>query len=316
MIDVTLEALMRIALVPALIAFGFSVAAAAPALSLANMQAVGDVSTTIDVDTNSISGIGDPGTGVTWDFSGIGVAGRLATKRYGLAPSATPYAALYPNASHCERTVQADTKVDNYQYYLADGGSMKVIGAAGGVIDSTRYSDPDEVMKLPFTYGDSLYDSASLIQYVKGSRLQTEQGRTTVADGYGTLKLPNGTFTSVLRYKVTTDQAIKFLSSGGAVLSTIQYHVVDYFWADQGYHEFLFEYHPIMLKNGVQQSRRANYWSDPKAVGATSIRPVASGNKLRAESAGLARGGWVFRRDGIPALRNALGRAPASIVVP
>jgi len=143
--------------------------------------------------------------------------------------------------------VQSESKVDIYNYYLNNKDSATAIGLSGGIIDSTRYSDPDMVMKLPFTFGDSIYDSASLIQYINnGSKIMTEQGRTTVGDGYGTITLPSGTFTNVLRYKVTLDQAIKVVY-GGSVVASIKYHIVEYFWADAGYQDFLLEFHPIML---------------------------------------------------------------------
>ncbi len=171
--------------------------------------------------------------------------------------------------------------------------------------------------KFNLTYHTFLYrrrrlESAPLIQYIHGSQMETEQMRTTVGDGYGTLKLPSGTYDNVLRYKVTVDQTIE-LMSGTSVLSTTTIHTIEYFWADAGYKEYLLEYAPVLLYNGAQKRRSGSYWTDPKLVGASNpsiIRLTASGNHLPADrSAFLGSDGWSFSRDGIPSMpRSPLGR--------
>ncbi len=291
-----------------------------PVLTFENMQSPGDSSTTLSLDTNTISTTGDSGAGVAWDYSSI-QGGAIATERYGIAPSQTPFALLYPTATHCERTVQTQSQVDNYQYYSVTASQAAIIGASGGVIDSTRYNDPDVVLKFPFTFRDTNIDTADVVQYVHdGSKILTSQRRITVADGYGTLKLPTGNFSEVLRYKAVIDQNIKIVI-GNSVASTLSYHIVQYLWADAGYHDFLLEYHPVLLKNGVQQRRSGTYWTDPKPLFVTTaIRLTGGEHRVRAGRTFSPVGNvWMFSKLGFQGagsryessvrLKNALGRS-------
>ena len=91
-----------------------------------------------------------------------------------------------------------------------------------------RYPNPVLFCKRPFSYGDKVTDTFTT--NAKGSGFAyTGQGLCTIeADAYGTLKLPNGTFSNVLHIKITQIES-DTLSGGASNFSSVS---VSHVWFD------------------------------------------------------------------------------------
>lgn len=167
--------------------------------------APGDVFFTLTCDT--LAEPGTAGANQTWDFSAITVTSSGSSTA--LSPSATPYAASYPNAT-------VSTSVgDMYSYSKCNTAGLYIEGAAQPS-STVIYSNDQQYLSYPFTYNSSITDafSGTVITGMNGTITGTS---TTTADGYGTIILPGGaTINNVLRVKNTytrTDDFGTFIST-------------------------------------------------------------------------------------------------------
>lgn len=238
-----------------------------PVINVANSQAIGDSLIIYRADTSGLSQ-GPPGAGITWDFSTLDSIGVIY--RYTMLPSSTPYPSLYPAANRAERTVSGSSV--NYQFYNTQNDSVLTVGTSGGVIDSTIYRNPDKSSVFPFTYLNSFYDSSIAFSYYNTGNLRNHSyhSRTVTADGYGTLILPNATYSNVLRYKITHYQ-VDSLFSGSSFISRTVWNIDEYIWIDQGYRAYLLYVNPVKIKNGLPQAKSVHYVRNPYPVTSTGL---------------------------------------------
>jgi hypothetical protein len=248
--------------------FGMSIRAQIPTFTIANSQVIGDSIIIYRSDTLGLNQ-GSSGTNVTWNFSTLDSIG--AVYRYTMSPSVTPYPILYPSSNRAEKTVSGTST--NYQFYNIQKDSMITVGTSGGVIDSTIYSNTDKAMIFPFTYLNTFYDSSISISYYNTGGLSNRSyhSRTTTADGYGTLILPNATYTNVLRYKVVHNE-IDSLFSGANFNSKTTWYIEEYLWVDAGYRAYLLYVNPLKNKNGVPQAKSVHYVRNPHSITPTGIQ--------------------------------------------
>lgn len=102
-----------------------------------------------------VPGIVTSGTGVLWDLSARPYTEIGITTDSVLLPSATPYTADYPDATHAVRLV------DQFGYYRVSGNAVDDLGyrlSAGS--PSFIYSDPARILQFPSSVGDSWTDVA------------------------------------------------------------------------------------------------------------------------------------------------------------
>lgn len=165
-------------------------AAAQPTLTKAtNAPVAGDTFYSYSVDTNGIDS-GAAGAAVTWDMSSM-IKNDSDTTFY-LSCAATPYCDSFPGAN----LVMLNDS--DYAYGISGATGLDLIGAYsdGNVV---HFSDYNRVSAFPFTYGSILKDTFATHISVMGFDLFVTGYSSSVADGWGTLKLPNGTFANVLR---------------------------------------------------------------------------------------------------------------------
>jgi hypothetical protein len=140
--------------------------------------------------------ISSGGANQTWDYSNI-ITTSTSSLDY-VDPSTCPSAGSFVNAN-----VSAFYDNQSYIHLNVTATDNDVVGQyASGV--PIPYSDPEKVLKYPFTMGDSYVDSFGGTFY-NGTTFVRDGNVTVTADGYGTLILPNSTITNVLRVKVTED---------------------------------------------------------------------------------------------------------------
>ncbi len=171
----------------AIIACGF----AQPTITGATINPVaGDGFRIIGCDTAGVSK-GPAGAGVTWDFSGLETA-YTDTISF-VACSATPYCDSFPGA-----TLAATLDGTYFDYFVTDTSKFAALGSCDGSY-TDRFTDPYAISMYPMTMGTILVDTA--VQAIDTS-LFIWGIDSFIADGFGTLKLPSGTYTNVLRVHV------------------------------------------------------------------------------------------------------------------
>jgi hypothetical protein len=181
---------------------------------------------------------GASGTNVSWNFSGLDASQGVrrqkvviadTTMNYGYLPSVVNYA------------IQAQGGLYLVAYSYLDATKYEVYGTV-----AFAYSDPVKQLEFPFTYNSQFTDGFS-------DNDSTRYGSTTVkADAWGTLTLPNGTATNVLRINVR-DQYEEPLSE--LPDDVVHYDVQYYRWYKPDHYNALLEYSK-MLQYVIYQGTR------------------------------------------------------------
>lgn len=152
---------------------------------------------------------GDAGVNVTWDFSGLNEVEELVFNY--VEPASTVFGYAFPNATLCG----VDDE-NNHSFYSLTGGFLTVEGYAGyveGESDSLKivFSDTEQYIPIPFEFGDSHSDVFAGSSELLGFTANINGEVSFEADAYGTLILPNGTYTNVIRYHLTREQQTSVL---------------------------------------------------------------------------------------------------------
>ncbi len=198
----------------ALLAF---VAQAQPTLTQAAVGAVGSTYYMGIQDTFlPTDNVGSAGAGQTWDMSSLQVNG-LDTIWF-VSPSSSPYAAGFPTSNLALRQASLG---DGIAFLESNVGFLDLLGLASDLLNTgtpivVNQNPPSRVAQFPFTYQNTFNGTTNIdvtidasgfgIPLVDSARYQNTQVRNLVADGYGTLILPSGTFNNVLRVKEINNQ--------------------------------------------------------------------------------------------------------------
>lgn len=126
------------------------------------------------------------GPNQTWDLSGLTLQ-AIGTMNF--TPAAgTAHAAQFPTANWV--WTHTATGVGTAYYYLrATSQGMDLLDRNVGLPDPVIYTDPVQIMKFPFTLGESFTDD-----YSTGGVINTKHWNFA---GYGTLILPSATISGV-----------------------------------------------------------------------------------------------------------------------
>jgi hypothetical protein len=172
---------------------------------------------------------GPSGANVTWDFSNLTPSGSPG-RQYWVAPSSNLNGDSFPmaNQSVISPIGSSGTYIVD-GYYQLTNTAFSVRGYEDAEIE--YYSDAEDFVRFPCSYNSSFVDSFhALIHPQGGGPIYPRLGAIQVsADGYGTLKLPDGTYTNVLRVKFVE----KYKDDLGA-FGAVQYTSVLYNWYKPG----------------------------------------------------------------------------------
>ena len=163
---------------------------------------------------------GSGGNNLTWDLSAA-----TNNSSYGVTVDAST--GLTPNANiDFNYGGQSDT------YYFNDATGQKLYNQFAYSIMMT-YSDPMQFLTFPLSMSTSYIDSFEA-SYTSSGVLFYEQGTIeVVADGYGTLITPAGTYTNVLRVTTTENYTNTY------DVTPYIYHSVSVNWYKAGFHHVL-----------------------------------------------------------------------------
>jgi hypothetical protein len=184
----------------------------------------------VNYNTNYLSQ-GAAGANQTWDLSTFTISATNNAQI--VASSSTTNGTSFPNSNVCESV----TAASYYMYYKTSTTAWQVEGNVtpqGSASVVMPYSDPEDLLHYPFTYTNNYTDTWAAT-FTSAGYPYTRNGLDSItADSYGTLKLPTGTYSNVLRVHLIqnyTDNA----NIGGTPI-TITYRNDEYMWYLNGNH--------------------------------------------------------------------------------
>lgn len=160
--------------------------------------------------------LGNPGANQTWDFSNLWVNGTDTL--WFLDPINTTYGSNFPASN---LAIKQASLGDGEAFLESTNNHLDILGVAGDLLGSGSpiiipQNPPSRIAQFPFTYSNSFTNITVIdvtadasgfgVPFVDSARYKNLQDRDVLADGYGTLILPSGTFTSVLRTKDIVEQ--------------------------------------------------------------------------------------------------------------
>jgi len=162
----------------------------------ANAPVAGDIFYGYSIDTAGVDS-GAAGPSITWDMSTVVKIDSDTT--FFLNCAATPYCDSFPGSNIVMR-MDGD-----YTYGVSGTNGVEMTGAYSDG-DYIHFTDPRTMLAYPFTYGSTFKDTSGMTFSIMGFDIFFKTFNTVTADAWGTLKLPNGIFSNVLRIQTTTIQ--------------------------------------------------------------------------------------------------------------
>jgi hypothetical protein len=221
------------------------------------------------VDTNGVT-MGAAGPSVTWNFAAL-VDHAFDTVYYYTCPT-TPA---------CDSFSTSNVVAFNHIYYGYDTTSSSAFAGVG--IDSGgrdfHITGTYDILVYPYTF-NTLHKDTSTITYSPTTGVYAFQAtyQNMVGDGYGTLILPTGTFTNVLRIHRTAivHDSIEITGLFSEV-TTVQ---TDFYeWYDTtGFHNPLYTITYDTTSTGVSYVSSAVYYKTGPPLGLNNS--VVNGNSL------------------------------------
>ncbi len=205
-----------------------------PTFSTGNLPQAGQVFTWHSVDTVGLQP-GPAGPNQTWDFSSAQKQSETSVIEW-VNPEETPYASQYPTATLCEKSDTA------WSYFRLDNNRWTRIGESSEAFSSGPWTDPLDMASVPWVYGETMTDNAATTFESAGQEIHRTVQIQGLYDGYGTLILPGGTYSNVMRFKyrqVSRDSSA--VTFGPVTIPTVV--VVDiraYVWMREGESQLLF----------------------------------------------------------------------------
>ncbi len=238
-----------------------SSAIAQPTLTQANnVPQVGENFVIHSIDYTSP---GNGGANVTWDFSNLTSNGTSNVNW--ITPGSTPNGGSFPGASASYETGQG-----NY-YYIKSSSARQEVGGFDNSGTILNYSDPETVVEYPITHNGSWSDNMACTFVSNGITFVRTGGNTGVADGYGTLILPYGTFNNVLRVTVTQDYQDDY---DIGVPATVEYDAVNTYWYLPGTHSALLQLSSLTTTSfGQPTTAEYGFYLDQTSVGIENYTP-------------------------------------------
>lgn len=143
---------------------------------------------------------GPAGANQTWDFSNLEFTlGGTDTPQ---TVANTPFAAQFPTANNCYK-FSGLFPPDRYYYQNVTAGKYEILGLAITATTGDNYTpNPRTFAVFPYTFGTVYNDT------YRSTADPVETSVVATYDAYGTIILPIGTYTNVIRQKVVKDGTV------------------------------------------------------------------------------------------------------------
>ncbi|MEI6488399.1 MAG: T9SS type A sorting domain-containing protein [Bacteroidota bacterium] len=199
-----------------------TILSAQPTITNAENFSIGTVLTFQQCNSTGVSP-GNSGASQTWNFSTLTSLSTTSVETM-VTPASTTHGNLFPTSNLVEKYSDG-----TFVYVHATADSSYLVGYVDTVNNYIIHYPNSLLFALrPITYSNLTTDAFSDI-FSSSSYNFNGQGTSTInADGYGTLILPNGTYSNVLRLKITQNQTDTVLPSHTLSNS----NTISYVWFD------------------------------------------------------------------------------------
>lgn len=230
-----------------LIGFLPAVALAQPTIKHAEDFTIGTVLKFMKCKSDNVEA-GKEGAKQIWDFSKLETLKDTMTE-WMVDPAKTPQGDIFPNSNLAE-------KYSDGKYVYLDNKEKQSFLV--GFVDERskifiKYTDAVLIAQRPLTFGTKITDKYSEEFTVNNMDFVGAGTATLIADAYGTLILPNGKYTNVLRVKITQSQK-DTLVQYNSISTTIS---TSYIWFDETHTSALFKID--VTDAGIYKSKEVEY---------------------------------------------------------
>jgi hypothetical protein len=187
---------------------------------------------------------GGSGASQTWNFLAV-TASTAAVSVSSISAVTSGNAINFPNANQ-----QLNTGA-NAGMNKASSTANQNYGIVSGTVNII-YSDPEDQMRYPFSMGSSYSDPFYATFSSAGSNYVRKGTTSLNADAYGTLQLPGGTYSNVLRIHLTQNYSDS-TNFGGTFPYVITYNNDMYMWYLPNNHQPIFSTYAIAVNGGTPQ---------------------------------------------------------------
>lgn len=229
------------------IIYSFSIFVQTKAQTVINSAVIPPVgSSTIFIKSNSVKLFtpGMTGSSVNWDFSSIDTSAGYYIEKAAKADTTLFYVNFPPIVNYAVQYTDIFGQPD-FVYHKLDSALFESYGTLNQI-----YTNPQKLMSFPFAYTNQFSDVFSTSD-------STFFGNTNViADGFGTLKLPTGIFSNVLRVKtIDRYREITDRDAFGKPIDSLMYEGDYYRWYSPGYIGPLLDYSKLVTYYNVGATR-------------------------------------------------------------
>jgi hypothetical protein len=198
-------------------------AAAQPTITKMEDHSIGTVVRQVQCDTAGVTGPGSAGANQSWNFASLAAIDTMTDRI--VPPTSTSFGSNFPDASYARITNDG-----SYTYIQKTATDNYLVGAVDSLTNTiTKYYDKTVFAQKPLTYLKSVTDSYTSLNTSTGT--DTSKGTIqAVADAWGTLVLPNGTFSNTIRVKLQIHQVDSIQAGPNKVPGILD--ATTYLWYD------------------------------------------------------------------------------------
>ncbi|MDR1761790.1 MAG: hypothetical protein LBR55_05015, partial [Bacteroidales bacterium] len=224
-----------------------------------NAPRIGDIYNSYFVENTTIADASKSGANQVWDFSAYS-GGFLSSTKF-LAASEGFFAEDFPGAT----MVQIEEE-RNVETYLTTDTGLTLLGVVleqnGLWFTNINDENTRELLRFPLSYG-TVYNETFAGKFLGEGVETVRAGSSKIeADGYGTLKLHYGTFTNVLRIKITNTYSDVFV---GFPMPAINYTEELYYWYQDNSRAPLATYSSVLASTSFFATTYFNYLAQEDA---------------------------------------------------
>ncbi len=175
---------------------------------------------------------GPGGAGAVWNFSGSAFSGNTMQHTARNAVS-MPDAALFPDATMVLES-EPGSAFETHTYIDLNGGYTEHghVFIDNPFAQQNVFSDPMMIFSTPLTASSAGVDSYSSVSITSYGEVHTTGTNTWTVDGYGTLVMPNATYTDVMRVRGVHVE-VNTLNINGIIVNT-DYLLEEWRWVKAG----------------------------------------------------------------------------------
>ncbi|MBK8950356.1 MAG: T9SS type A sorting domain-containing protein [Flavobacteriales bacterium] len=230
---------------------------AAHGQTLDNTNAVPPVGYNAVINSSTYAPPGNPGPMQTWNFANLTTTASNTVNH--VTPASTGYISSFPSATVA---TSDPSGVFGFFQYTSQGGYLLGYHSTAANV-TIPYQNSEQIMKCPCSFNTTWTDNSSSSFTTSGIPASRSGTSTGIADGYGTLVMPYGTVSNVLRVKFTQDY-----SDDLGAFGVLEYDAETYQWWKPGTGVYLLVVSTLdVVSNGVPSTQQFTSWLNGGPVG-------------------------------------------------